>query len=101
MKTSIVCGNYEIKKEKNSSQESAHPGFIWNEESIDLYKSNLKELCNEIEIKDLLNVPISNSYQLEGGIKDLLWRNTEVSFLRKKKLIRVKINLSLGLTKNV
>ena len=70
----FTCGNYEIKEEENSSQEPVHPGFIWNE---DLYKSNLKKLCNEVKIKALLNVPISNPSQLAGEIKDLLWRNTE------------------------
>lgn len=86
IKTSLICGNYERKGEENSSQESVHPGFIWDEESIDVYKSNLKKLCNEVKIKALLNAPISSPSQLAGEIKDLLWRNTELSNLRKKKV---------------
>ncbi len=84
--TSFVCGNNSYARgEETVNQEDLHPGFVWNEASINSYKKNLRKLCNEVKIKALLNTHISNPSNLAGEIRDILWRNTELSDLRKRK----------------
>ena len=84
--TNFVCGSNSYSRgEETVIQEDIHPGFVWNEESINSYKKSLRKLCNEVKIKALLHTHISNPSILAGEIRDILWRNTELSDLRKRK----------------
>ncbi len=85
IKTNFLCNiNLGIGEESVEEHNKIHPGFIWDNISIDNFKENLKKLSNEVKIKSWLNVPNPDPSVLAENIKNILWNNALMSNLKPK-----------------
>ena len=55
--------------------ERVHPGFIWDEKSVENFRSSLTSLSTEIKIRTLLSNSEPDPSALAESIKDILWTN--------------------------
>ena len=86
VKTDLLCGvSPGVGGDGVGEHNKIHPGFIWDDISIDNFKENLKKLSNEVKIKSWLCVPDPDPSVLAENIKNILWNNALMSDLKSKK----------------
>ena len=84
IKTCILCDiDLQIKTDEAEGEE-IHPGFVWNDFSINKFKENLKRLNNEVKFKAWLNTPNPDPRVLAKNIRLTLWDNALSSGLKQK-----------------
>ena len=73
--------------ERAELTEELHPGYLWNEESIERFKKGLKDPLIEGRIETLLNSPSIQSISLAKEIQKLLTDTVHTSKIKPKKRI--------------